>query len=53
MNLEWNITKEIYLRKNNEIEDEIFILKDRKSKRKNDDFLEKTKSWFELTWSFY
>ena len=48
MSLEWDISKENYLRKNNEIEEEIRELKDRKNNIKNDDFLKKTHSWLEL-----
>ncbi len=53
MSLEWQISKEIYLRKNNEIEEEIRELKSRKNNIKNDDFLKKTQSWLELAGSFY
>ncbi len=53
MSLEWNISKKIYIKKNNEIEDEILSIRDIKKSRKKDDFLEKTKVWLELTWSLY
>ncbi len=53
MSLEWQISKEIYLRKNNEIEEEIRELKSRKNNIKNDDFLKKTWKWLELAGSLY
>jgi len=53
MQLEDTITKEVYLEKNNAIEEEIQSLKTQKVIRKNDDFSAKTQIMIELAGSLY
>ena len=53
MSLEWKINENIYLEKNNQIENQIQDLEEEKKNYKNDDFEAKTKILFELAGSLY
>ena len=53
MKLDWIISKEKYLEKNNHFEQQIHTLEKQKKTEKSDDFEEKTKQMFELAGSFY
>lgn len=53
MKLDDKINEEMYISKNNQLEDLITDLKEQKSNIKNDDFEEKTSLLLELTGSFY
>jgi len=53
LQLEEKITQDTYLYKNNQIENDIKVLKDEKEELKNDDFEEKTQIMLELAGNYY
>lgn len=53
MKLDWKVSEEIYLRKNNQYSEEITRIKERMTQWKNDNFEEKTLKLFELLENHY
>lgn len=53
MQLDGNISNEKYLEKNNQMENEIKVLRDKKESLKDNDFTQKTQIMLELAGSFY